>query len=305
MRIAHLSDLHVLSLEGASPLRFLNKRLTGYANLRFKRSHVHKPQTLREVLREIRRDAPDHVAITGDLTNLALESEFAAVRRMIDEELGMSADKVSVIPGNHDLYTNGAMKSRRFLTYFGDFVTSDLPDLAGSLPLGRFPFVRLRGPAAIIGLTSAIPQLPLVAAGKLGRTQLEALTDILLHPEVKKRTPVFLVHHPVHNPFSKSKALIEGLHDADGLERALADVSRGLLLHGHLHRRIHRVLRTGAGQVDCVGATSASLHHEARDRMAGYNVYEIDEPGGPLKISARVFGEASKGFHDDSVPKHV
>ena len=67
---------------------------------------------------------------------------------LLHEELGLPPGDVSIIPGNHDLYTRGAMRSQRFMKYFGDFMTSDLPELGVDIPLGRFPFVRLRGPAA-------------------------------------------------------------------------------------------------------------------------------------------------------------
>ena len=43
MRVAHFSDLHVLDLEGVSTSRFLNKRFTGWVNLRLKRQHKHRP----------------------------------------------------------------------------------------------------------------------------------------------------------------------------------------------------------------------------------------------------------------------
>ena len=108
MRIAHFSDLHVLSLDGVSPHRFLNKRITGYANLRLKRGHVHHPRLVRAIAREVKRCRVDHVVITGDLTNLALEQEFEAVHRLLHEELGLPPGDVSIIPGNHDLYTRGA-----------------------------------------------------------------------------------------------------------------------------------------------------------------------------------------------------
>ena len=81
MRIAHLSDLHLLSLDGAVPFRLLNKRLTGYLNLRFHRKSVHKPFAVHAAAREVVRLGIDHVVITGDLSNLALEGEFELVRR--------------------------------------------------------------------------------------------------------------------------------------------------------------------------------------------------------------------------------
>ena len=83
MRIAHFSDLHVLALDGVSKRRFFNKRFTGWVNLRVKRAHKHRPGHVRAVAREIARAKVDHVVITGDLTNLALEQEFIAVRALL------------------------------------------------------------------------------------------------------------------------------------------------------------------------------------------------------------------------------
>ena len=105
VRIAHLSDLHLLSLEGAIPFRLLNKRLTGYANIRLHRGSVHKPAAVRAAAREIRRLDVDHVVITGDVSNLALEREFELVRAFLEDDLGLPPDRVSLVPGNHDVYT--------------------------------------------------------------------------------------------------------------------------------------------------------------------------------------------------------
>ncbi|HEY8086661.1 MAG TPA: metallophosphoesterase [Polyangiaceae bacterium] len=305
MRIAHFSDLHVLSLEGIGPGRFLNKRITGYANLRLKRGHVHRPAYVRAIAREIKRCAVEHVVVTGDLTNLALEPEFEAVRRMLEEELGLSPRDVSIVPGNHDLYTRGALTTKRFAKYFHAYMDGDLPELGVDVGPGRFPFVRLRGPAAIIGLSSAVPRLPFFAAGRLGTAQLDALAKVLEHPEVRSRTPVVLVHHPAHNPLSRIATLLRGLDDAALLWTTVRDVPRGLLLHGHLHQRIQRPLATSRGHMQSVGATSASLEHEDAARMAGFNVYEIDAGGAVKRIEAHVFDPARDRFDVQSVPKLV
>src|ERR1700684_3839248 len=120
MRIAHFSDLHILSLDGVSPHRSLNMRITGYAVLRLKRGHTHHPRFVRAIAQEIRKSRVDHVGITGDLTNLALDEEFAAARQLLDEELGLPATDVSVVPGNHDIYTRGSLRAKRFVKYFGE-----------------------------------------------------------------------------------------------------------------------------------------------------------------------------------------
>jgi 3',5'-cyclic AMP phosphodiesterase CpdA len=295
----------VLDLEGVGPGRFLNKRLTGYAMLRMNRSHVHRSSFVRAVARAIAASKADHVVVTGDLTNLALETEFEAVRRIFDEDLRLSPNDVSIIPGNHDLYTRGALTSRRFTKYFGDYMTSDLPELAVDVGPGHFPFVRFRGPAAIIGLSSAVPRAPLIAAGKLGKAQTDALARILVHPEVTKRTPVVLMHHPAHNPLSKVKTLLRGLDDAAVFFTTMNDVPRGLLLHGHLHRRIQRTWTTSRGSMQSVGATSASLHDHDEARMAGFNLYEIDDTGAVGRIEAQVFDPKKERFDLASVPKLV
>jgi 3',5'-cyclic AMP phosphodiesterase CpdA len=303
MRIAHFSDLHVLDLEGVSPLRFLNKRLTGWANLRFKRKAKHRTSYVRAVAREVRRAGVQHVAITGDLTNLALETEFAAVRALLEEEMGFSPRDVSVVPGNHDLYTRGARRSGRFAAFFHRYTECDL-GVAVAAGGGRFPFVKLRGPTAIIGLSSAVPRPPFVASGVLGRAQLGALGAALSHPEVRSRTPIVLVHHPVHNPPSRLKTFVEGLWDAAALEARLSHVREGLVLHGHLHARAQRPLATRAGRILSVGATSASLHHDEPHRMAGFNVYEVDDRSGDVRsVEAHVYDPEREGFAVREVPE--
>jgi 3',5'-cyclic AMP phosphodiesterase CpdA len=303
MRVAHFSDLHVLALEGVSRTRFLNKRFTGLVNLRVKREHKHRPGHVRAVAREVARAKVDHVVITGDLTNLALEQEFEAVKRLIEDELGTSAPDITIVPGNHDLYTSGAMRSQRFSRFFAPYLESDLPELAADIPLGRFPVVKLRGSLAIIGLSSAVPRPPLVASGTLGKPQLEALARILAHDEVKRRTVVLALHHPIHNPSSRIKTLVEGLVDANDLEDVIAPLESGLLVHGHLHRRMQRDFTTKAGNVLAVGATSASLHHEDEHRMAGFNVYEFDGGGGLVDVAAHIFEPGTDTFRLDRVPR--
>jgi 3',5'-cyclic AMP phosphodiesterase CpdA len=302
MRIAHISDLHVLALDGAIPFRLFNKRATGYANLRLKRNHIHKSELVRTIAAHLAKANVDHVVITGDVSNLALEAEFEAVRRILDEELGLPPSAISIVPGNHDVYTRGAARDQRFARFFERYMTSDLPEHRTSHTGGMFPVVKLRGPAAIIGLSTALPRPPFVAAGRLGDAQLVKLERILASPEVSTRTPVILLHHPIHNPLTWLKTQLEGLADADRLAQLLAPLERGLVLHGHLHRRLHRTLPTARGHVDVVGATSASLVHESAERMAGFNLYEIAEDGPIATIESYLYDESKGDFAPASIP---
>ena len=78
MRIAHFSDVHALSLEGVPPWDFLNKRAAGWLNLRLKRRNKHPVRLFEAMVEDVNRERPDHVMVTGDLTNLSLEPEFVA-----------------------------------------------------------------------------------------------------------------------------------------------------------------------------------------------------------------------------------
>ena len=159
MRIAHVSDLHVLAPLGAELRKVLfNKRITGAANLLLKRGRVYRQEYLAAVLRTAAAHA-EQLVVTGDITNLSLEGEYQAAERLL-AELSRSTE-VTVVPGNHDVYLPAIHHDRRFLHHFRRYMGSDLPELALDLSAGDFPSVKLRGPAAIIGLSSAVPRPPL------------------------------------------------------------------------------------------------------------------------------------------------
>lgn len=302
MKIAHLSDLHVIALEGAVPWRLLNKRVTGYVNLALVRRNRHQIATARALVADVRDRGVDHVVVTGDLTNLALEREYACVADFLRTELGLPPTEVSVVPGNHDAYTRGAVRSGRFAHFMREFISSDLDLGSAGPPHVPFPFVRLRGPAAIIGLCSAVARPPLMAAGVLGEPQRRALEAALAHPEVRRRTVVVLQHHPLHNSPNPLWAFLEGLHDAPAERRALGNLRCGLVLHGHLHRRIQRPVPTSLGELRVIGTTSASLLHRDPDRMAGYNVYELGPDGSLRAAEAFVLNAATRRFEPASIP---
>ena len=271
-RLAHISDTHVFSPDGVHWRDLLfNKRITGWANTRLRRGRVHRRRLLEAVLDAA--SSADHLVVTGDVTNLALEGEYREARRLFDRRAGPA--EISVIPGNHDLYLPSISREGRFERHFGSFVRSDLPHLSVAVAAGAFPFVKLRGPAAIIGLSSAVPRPPFVAAGYLGREQLRALKAVLEHPEVTRRIAVVLVHHPPIDSRNRLLRLRDGLADAAPLRRVLAMLSRGLVLFGHLHVRV----RCRFGPLDVVCASGAALDHPDDSIRAGYNFYEIDDDG--------------------------
>lgn len=301
MRIAHLSDPHLLDLTGVSGSRLLlNKRLTGMVNIKLHRGVAHRLEIVEAMMDDIRTQRIDHVVITGDITNLALETEFDLALSVF-KRMGLRPDQVSVVPGNHDLYTHGSQRSQRFARFFASNIGSDLPAAdAGDHPSGPFPFVRFRGDAAIVGLSTAVARAPLFASGRVGHKQLDALARIMEHPDVARRTLVLLTHHPLINPPGLVGTYTHGLAEASQVRRILARRPSVVVLHGHLHDRAYRLFEHGGSTLHHLGATSASLMHRSLDRVAGYNVYDIG-PDGLETVHARIYDAASHVFIDRDV----
>ncbi|HTR77868.1 MAG TPA: metallophosphoesterase, partial [Gemmatimonadaceae bacterium] len=234
------------------------------------------------------------------ITNLSLESEYIEALRLLDDVARRT--EVTVVPGNHDAYLAGIQRQRRFPRYFGRFLVSDLPDLAVDLPIGRYPCVKLRGAVAIIALSSAVPRPPFIAAGQVGDPQLAVLKQILAHPEVARRTPVVLIHHPPVDGRVRLAQLRDGLVDAAALRSALAPLARGLVLCGHLHVRVRWVLRTAAGALDVICASGTALDHPDSTIRAGYNLYDIDDEGAIARVEARVLDPDGVTLRPTAIP---
>ena len=101
-KLAHITDPHLGPLPPVRPAELMNKRFFGYLSWMRRRRGVHRPEVLAALAADLEGLAPDHLVVTGDLTNIALPEEFTQVGRWL-EGLG-APEAVTVIPGNHDAY---------------------------------------------------------------------------------------------------------------------------------------------------------------------------------------------------------
>src|SRR5277367_3137334 len=102
--VAHFSDVHALSLTGARLWEFLSKRAAGFVNVSMRRKKKHQVSLFESIAEDLNREPPDEVVVTGDLTNLSLVPEFLLARSILDR-ITLGPEHVTVIPGNHDVYT--------------------------------------------------------------------------------------------------------------------------------------------------------------------------------------------------------
>ena len=120
---------------------YFNKRIIGFLNWKGNRKWRMTDEWRERLIADFQSARPDHIAVTGDITNLALEGEFEHGRSWL-ESMGSGPD-ISVIPGNHDTYVRGAF--RRHGSLWAPYMAGD-----GAAP-GEidFPYLRRRSGVAV------------------------------------------------------------------------------------------------------------------------------------------------------------
>ena len=125
-RLAHVTDPHFRGFSGLGPADLASKRAVGLANLIINRSRKHKMALLEALRIDLRAQAPDHLALTGDLSNVSLDGEWRAALAWIDMS-GVPPESITVIPGNHDAYVPKVVEGRAFERLFAPYMASDVP----------------------------------------------------------------------------------------------------------------------------------------------------------------------------------
>jgi 3',5'-cyclic AMP phosphodiesterase CpdA len=275
--LAHLSDPHLPPLPRPLLRELSGKRALGYLNWTRNRHKYHRRDVLDALVSDLHTRAPDHIAVTGDLVNLALEAEFAPARAWL-ESVG-APDRVTVVPGNHDTYVRATQ--RRFAETWRSYLEGD--DTSGETI--AFPLLRRRGPLALISLSSAVPTPPLMATGSLGRSQLDALERLLAQLADEPAFRVLLVHHPL-----RSNARAKRLTDASELLALLKQHGVELVLHGHDHVHSTIWIEGPKGPIPAIGVPSASALAHRRYPAAAYNLFSIAREGEAWRCEQTVRG---------------
>lgn len=280
MEIAHISDLHVTAPLGPW-YGLLSKRIIGAITL-LRRAHPHA--IMQAAIDDLRRSPPDHLAVTGDLTNLALDSEYARARDYL-VDLALPPERLTVIPGNHDSYVHGPHRARRFEHHMAPLLGLTTEELA-------WPRAQRRDDVLFVSLSSAVPTPWFTAYGRVARAQLEQARALLKEDAAFK---VVLVHHPPRQKNGRPDWLWRRNVDHAAVLATCREGGADLVLCGHTHKAF-RCDAPGPGKrllISCAGSTTKQPRHLGA--AATYNRYRI-EGGRLVELEVRGFCPERREF---------
>jgi 3',5'-cyclic AMP phosphodiesterase CpdA len=279
--IAHVTDLHLGPI-GGFPLRYWNlKRGLGYLNWVRTRRHDHQRAALDRIVSDLLAQAPDHIAVGGDLCNIGLPQEHAAALTWLGT-LG-PPERVSVVPGNHDIYCS--MGRDPGVGRWAHYMASDDRGSTFAGDAAGFPFVRVVGQVALVGVNSAVPTPAAMAWGRVGGKQLQRLAGILDRLAAAGLFRLVAIHHP---PLPMQASAARGLRDAPAMAAVLQRHGAELVIHGHNHRNMLAWLKGKVGVCPVVGTPSASLgRRHGREPLARYNLFRIDAISRTIELIGR------------------
>lgn len=249
MRIAHLSDVHVLA-----PLRRAD---LGTRFVSFGRSLDPKPRLRKLVaaLRGAEEHGADVFVISGDLTEVGNDEQFEAFADALHESR-ISADRILLVPGNHDAYTRPDAWQRALAGPLAPFRALAADQPGKSVEVGSVTF---------LPLDVACHQKMTRSAGELGPEAADALEARVRDASGRGQAIAIVLHHHPFEHASRAWQWVDGLRGTERVMRLLAEHEDVHVLHGHLHKPIDRA----AGAV-------------ARPRIFGATATVDDALGAPM-----------------------
>jgi 3',5'-cyclic AMP phosphodiesterase CpdA len=240
-RIAHISDLHF----GAED-----------------------PPVAAGLLLDLAEHQPHVVAVSGDLTQRARESQFLAAKAYLNQ----IPFPTIVVPGNHDQpLFNLAHRFLRPLHRYQKWITSELRPVIQDEEL------------TIVGINTARPDTH--KSGRVSVDQIHWLHDTLC-PAPPNHFKVLVVHHPIIPPDHNPQETVIGR--AKLLLQTLEQCGCSLILAGHLHRAYSGDVRPYHVEIKrsiLVFQAGTAISHRRRDEANAYNLITIE--GERLQLEVR------------------
>lgn len=289
-RLAHFSDPH-LHFAAAPPslAERLSKRSLSRLSWARGRGGLQRPEILAAAIADVQAHAPDHWLCSGDITNFSLPGEFAAAGRWLASFA--SPETLSIVPGNHDALVPVPWADS--WAHWQPWMCGD--GGPGDSAASHFPYRRVRGEVAVIGLSSALPTPPGFASGRLGEAQLAALAELLQRSQAQGLARVVMLHHPPADGVVRAR---KALSDRAAFRAVIARVGAELIVHGHSRDARFDPIRGPAGLVPVLGVPSISALPNPKDEGARWNLIGIERAGErwTIEVTARRWLPAAAAF---------
>ena len=267
--IIHISDLHFHKYP-KKIIEWKSKRFLGIANLFFRRARQFPLHRSKKLVEQISRMKWDHLVISGDITQLSLESEFDLARKTLDPLLE-DKSRVSIIPGNHDRYVLQNYSKDFFKKYFGEFFGSS-----------EIHFRKLKFGWVLVGWDSVHPNGWLTAAGTVKRSTIKATEDII--KSFPQNTRFIIVnHYPLTFPEGWKFDQFHELYNLLPVKKwVLSHPQIRIYLHGHIHKNwVHNIPREADLELLLVNsASSNSIPYKGQES----SFHKIELEGDNVKV---------------------
>jgi 3',5'-cyclic AMP phosphodiesterase CpdA len=259
MRIAHITDLHLVerdyrrrSVRARMRLQYLNTGRTIDAERR--------RQRVVQALQSAR--GSDHVLLTGDLTEDGAPAQFEVLAQVL-ADAGMSPDRVTLVPGNHDLYSSQEA--------FSDALAGPLRPYARTSRIGRpLDF----GDVVILPTVTTKPQPLPLSAGTLRPAHARSLAALASDCRRLGRTLILAQHHPPLGYRNPIWNWIDGMDRVRCFFELLLVHDHLQVVHGHTHESVSSAIAPGraaqihAGAAVFENALNVRFYHASDDHFA-------------------------------------
>lgn len=277
MRLIHITDPHLTTLDAWSLAGLRGKRWQGYLSWQRNRQWQHRRDMLSRLIEAVRAENAAQWLVTGDLAQIGMPGEIAAAADWL--RAAEPPETIFLIPGNHDVYAADSWPAVRthWAKYLHVETGTDSTD-----PAAPYPVVRECAGVALIGLNSALPTAPFLARGALGDAQRERLTAVLADVHGRGLLSVVLIHHP---PLPGLTHWRKALADVRAMQALMHALQPGIVVHGHEHRNF---------DARCVATrifATASASSVRAKHFASYRVFDLhrDANGWDITMTLKQF----------------
>lgn len=253
MRIAHLSDVHMLDvLTARSTTRYrLGVKAVSLGRTIDPEGRARK---LARGLQAAKAAGANHVVISGDLTELGEPREFEHFAHVLSDA-HIANENITLVPGNHDAYTSRDSWKSAMTGPLAAWSTTSAGEPGRMVDRGHVVF---------LPIDTSCYQSIARSGGAFSHDAADIVERRAADPGLRDKAVVLVLHHP---PITSDKnplwQWIDGLRGRSRIVDLLMKHTHVQLLHGHMHKVVDRVLGLGKARARIFGAPAIVDDHDA------------------------------------------